>query len=212
MRMTMKLVKKDFMHLGYSLKSLILSWLVLCTLLPLVNLGVALAMPALGAYLAFYSMMSYEEKNKGSLLTSALPVTREAMCNAQYVEIFIYIIAGIICSSIGLGIKRLIDNVDLSVLASISVMFSFGIIYVSIILPCVFYFGTAKSRYILMITYGVTFGGATAFNMAEKSNLTLYLQRIGSGINGSIILLIALLIGVISYFISLKIFQNKDFK
>lgn len=72
MRMTMKLVKKDFMHLGYSLKSLILSWLVLCTLLPLVNLGVALAMPALGAYLAFYSMMSYEEKNKGSLLTSAL--------------------------------------------------------------------------------------------------------------------------------------------
>lgn len=212
MEMTMKLVRKDFMHLGYSLKSLLIGWLVLCTFLPLINLGVALAMPALGAYLSFYSLMSYEEKNKGNLLTSALPVSRKSMCQAQYIETFIYIIGGMICSTIGLRLKGLVDMVDLSLAISVGFMFGIALTYTAIILPCVFHFGTAKSRYILAATYGGAFGLATSLNMAGDSGLLQGIKNIGSGISGILLIGMAVLLWGISYFISLKIFANKDFK
>lgn len=212
MEMTMQLVKKDFIHLTHSLRSLLMSWSVICIFLPLVNLGIALAMPALGAYLIFFSMMSYEEKNKGNLLTSTLPVRRESMCMAQYIETFIYIVVGIIFSHIGLGLKGLVDPVKLSLLVSVSWMFSIGLIYVSIILPCVFYFGTIKTKTVLVITYGAVFGGLTALNIGANQKAVLTLQNMSSGVSGFMMLAIAILIWITSYFISLRIFKNKDFK
>lgn len=212
MEMTMKLVKKDFIHLGCSLKNLLVMWVVLCTCLPVANLGFAIVMPALGAYITLNSMRSYEERNKGDFLTGALPVTRTQMCQAQYIEVLLYIIGGMILSTIGLGIKMLESDVQIAIWPAMSLMGIIGLIYTGIILPIILYFGVAKAKYVLMITYIIVFVGAFNMNAVAPEILNGVIEKVNGSIIGTISFLIAIIIWAVSYSISLVIFQNKDFK
>lgn len=210
MEMALKLVQKDFKHLTYSLKGVLISWCCICICLPLANLGTALVMPALGAYLIYYSMMSYEERNKGQNLIGALPINRSTICFGKYLEVFLYIIGGIICSQIGLKLKSFMDPVELSVVESSTLMLSVGLIYMGVILPISVRFGV-RARYILIITYGGMIGAVTALDLSENIKIMKWLQSIASGMNGVSILFIGISLWIISYFISLRFFKHKNF-
>lgn len=212
MGMTMKLVKKDFIHLGCSLKNLLVMWVILCTCLPVANLGFAIVMPALGAYITFNSMRSYEERNKGDFLTGALPVTRTEMCRAQYIEMLLYIIGGIILSTVGLGIRTLAYKGQIAMWPTISMMGIVALMYTSIILPIILYFGVAKAKYVLMIAYMIIFIGAFNVNTIAPEVFNEMIEKTSSGVKGMMIFLGAIIMWVISYCISLGVFQNKDFK
>ncbi len=212
MEMTMKLVKKDILHLGYSLKSIWMMWVTLCTCLPLANFGFAVVMPALGAYITFNSMRAYEERNKGDLLTGALPVTRVAICSAYYIEVLLYIIGGSILSAISLGLRILMNDMQMAIAPFIGIMIIVGLVYTSVIVPVLFYFGTAKARYVLLLTYIIVFMGASNAAKMDTHYVSSIIEKLNSGIGGILIFLIAIVMWIISYFISLNIFKNKDYK
>ncbi|WP_054742866.1 ABC-2 transporter permease [Cellulosilyticum ruminicola] len=205
-----QLIKKDFIHLTCSLRSVLISWILICLCLAMVSVGTSVTMPAFGAYMLFYSMKAYEERSKGYLLTASLPVKRKEVCKVQYLEALIFLIISMPCSALGLLLQNSIKGTKILPTAMmLLVMFGIGLIYVSIIIPCVAYFGTHKSRYAVIIFYGFVVGVASVDIVQNALRRVAAIGRVG---NVGVFIGIACLSFLLSYEISLWIFKNKDFK
>lgn len=205
-----QLIKKDLIHLSCSLKSVLVSWILICLCLPLANVGIAITMPAFGAYMLFYSMKGYEERSKGHLLTAALPVKREEICKVQYLEALIFLVMSMPFSIIGLIMQRVMKGAEILLTPMIFVaMFGIGLMYMSVIIPCVAYLGTTKSRYAVIILYGCVVGLAAT---PATQNLLIRFGQNGRYSNIICFIGIICLMWLLSYEISLGIFKNKDFK
>lgn len=210
--MIWQLIKKDFTYLMTSLKSLIGSIIVIGLFLPMVGIGFGIAMPAMVCYVGFYGILAYEERSKMQLLNAALPVTRKEICLAKYIYAFLIIGFAMILSLIGSLISSAANGTVDTLLSEIPLYMTLmgvsALIYISIILPCVFYFGTIKARYMLMVIYILMFIVATQLNFHGVPNVLGTLTHTGS----MIVLLWGVGIGIclISIVISLRIWNKKD--
>lgn len=210
--MIWKLVKKDLTYLITSLKSTIVSIICLGLFLPMVGIGFGIAMPALVCYVGFYGILAYEERSKMHLLSATFPVTRREICLAKYMYALLIIVFAMILSLVGSligsvaneGSYTLLDELPLY----ITLMAASAIIYIAVILPFVFKFGTIKARYALMIIYIFIFVFATNFNTVDMTNVSQYIPQIGSKI--MILWVVSIICWLISIAISLKIWDKKD--
>ena len=213
--MIVQIVKKDFIYLITSLKSTLVVMLIFSLFMPMANMAFACVMPALVCYLGFYSLMAYEERNKSNIFNMSLPLSRQDICLSKYIENTIFIILSSLLALIGLWIAQKsaaseIKFVEVNMLDMLISMFSTGLIYSAVMLPCIFYFGTLKARYVLMVTYIIIFILA---NNVKNAALNEIIYKVTNVFGGSLIFMLlgAIIIILISYGISQQIWAKKEF-
>lgn len=213
--MIWELVKKDIIFLVASLKSTLVSITLLALFLPLTGIGFGIAMPALVCYIGFYGVLAYEERSKMHLLNLALPVTRKEICLSKYVYAIGLVVFATILSSIGTSIGVMItEGGEMSEFISrlpgyMALMFATAVIYLSVIIPCVFYWGTIRARYILMGLYMMIFIGASNINFIALGKMNESFNRYLSG-HGVLLLIAAVICFSVSISISLRIWEKRD--
>ena len=213
--MIWELVKKDVIFLVTSLKSTLLAIIVLGLFLPLTGLGFGIAMPALVCYIGFYGVLAYEERSKMQLLDLALPVTRKEICLSKYVYALGLVIFSTLLSSLGSGLGILIEGEKISEFIRalplyMTLMVTIALIYLSVVMPCIFYWGTIKARYILMGIYILIFVAASSMNGVIMGKISESFNGYLSGCGILLVVMIAIICIAISIGISLRIWENKD--
>lgn len=213
--MIAQIIKKDFIYLTTSLKSTLVMMLIFSLFMPMANMAFACVMPALVCYLGFYSLIAYEERNKSNIFNMSLPLSRQDICLSKYIENTIFIIFSSILALIGLWASQKsaaseIQFIESSSMQMLQIMLSIGLIYSAIILPCIFYFGTIKARYVLLATYVVIFVLA---NNIKNAALNEIMCKAANVFNGSLIFMLigAIIATIISYMISKLIWEKKEF-
>ena len=213
--MIVQIVKKDFIYLITSLKPTLVMMLIFSLFMPMANMAFACVMPALVCYLGFYSLAAYEERNKSNIFNMSLPLSRKDICLSKYIENTIFIIFSSILALIGLWAAQKsaaskVQFIEVNSTQMILIMLSIGLIYSAIILPCIFYFGTIKARYVLLATYVVIFVLA---NNIKNAALNEIMCKAANIFNGSLIFMLigAIIATLISYMISNQIWARKEF-
>ena len=150
------------------------------------------------------STISYDAQDKWDRYALSSGVSRRTAVLSKYV----FTVVTILCSlalglilALALGYRQAVDFLPV-------VAYSFaGVLSVGIVLPCFFRFGVEKARVIYMIvivfTVALMVGGISLFerlNFAAQAPWMLVLLAVLS---------VAIL--AISYFVSLRIYRNKEF-
>jgi ABC-type transport system involved in multi-copper enzyme maturation permease subunit len=175
------------------------------------------AVPSVIGYLFVTYACAYDDKNKSEIILNSLPISRKDIVISKYLSIFLYIFIGVCVAFIFTtavkylkfgNINRLMNLEDI-LGCFISISFLCSIYY-----PIYFKFGYLKSRYISMFMLIGAFIIPTviieAIGKATNSNILQYLSTIPEGIFEIFIVLALIAMLLISVFLSLKIYLNKD--
>ena len=164
------------------------------------------------AYLLIAGACVYDEKNKSHVLWSSLPISRKTIVGAKYLSALTFMVVGIAIAAV-YGFILKIFNLPVSIneitIKNVIVLFIATTSFTALYLPVYFKFGYARSRYFSIIIYIFMFMAPQYLMGQLKSNpkLSAWLQNVG----GSFLLaLVASVMLAISYFVSVRIYQNKD--
>lgn len=199
------LLLKDF----YNVKNLILYYALVAAVFAVVSV-VSSNIYFFCGFMIFISVglvsstISYDAQDKWDRYALSSGVSRRTAVLSKYV----FTVVTILCSlalglilALALGYRQVVDFLPV-------VAYSFaGVLSVGIVLPCFFRFGVEKARVIYMIvivfTVALMVGGISLFerlNFAAQAPWMLVLLAVLS---------VAIL--AISYFVSLRIYRNKEF-
>lgn len=199
------LLLKDF----YNVKNLILYYALFAAVFAVVSV-VSSNIYFFCGFMIFISVglvsstISYDAQDKWDRYALSSGVSRRTAVLSKYV----FTVVTILCSlalglilALALGYRQAVDFLPV-------VAYSFaGVLSVGIVLPCFFRFGVEKARVIYMIvivfTVALMVGGISLFerlNFAAQAPWMLVLLAVLS---------VAIL--AISYFVSLRIYRNKEF-
>lgn len=206
------LIKKDLLMIKGNLK-LIVIILFVVTIMSLNGLGNLSFVPALISIMLFMSTFSYDEYNKWDSYAITLPNGRKNVVKSKYLATLILVIISVVITTVLSFVVGYLNN-DLNVDNIMDLMIGslFVIFLIQIFMyPFIFKFGMEKGKIGLFVS---VFLAATVvqivfdkveFNLSKELIIFFdkYLLIIGSG-------LIVLLL-VISYFISKKIYLKKEF-
>lgn len=206
------LIKKDLLMIKGNLK-LIVIILFVVTIMSLNGLGNLSFVPALISIMLFMSTFSYDEYNKWDSYAITLPNGRKNVVKSKYLATLILVISSVIITTVLSFVVGYLNN-DLNVDNIMDLMIgSLFVIFLiqTFMYPFIFKFGMEKGKIGLFVS---VFLAATVvqivfdkveFNLSKELIIFFdkYLLIIGSG-------LIVLLL-VISYFISKKIYLKKEF-
>lgn len=213
------LVQKDLIYLSTSLKQLVFMSVVFAFVFPAGNITLALAVPSMVVYLLTYGVFAYEEKNKVNLLNISLPVDRKALCASKYLTGLIYAIATSLITLLGavaggrfLGTNTGDNTIGLMT-NTMFTLFAIALIYNSMILPGIIYFGTLKMKYVVFALYFVSFIilGVLGSNDNLKQ-VQIFLQKVLTNTSSLMILAGSVIVYIISYVISINLYAHKEFK
>ena len=173
----------------------------------------------------FYMIMilittfNYDEFNKWDSFCNSLPLSRKEIVKSKYILFnatsLIVLILGIIASLI---IPNFIENITFeSIFASI-IGVAFGIcLVISLLIPFYYKFGANKGRIMLflcIVILALLIGAITSldiFNNIELMNLINNLNNLSLGMFALLLIIVTVIIMTISYYISIKIYSNKEF-
>jgi ABC-type transport system involved in multi-copper enzyme maturation permease subunit len=155
--------------------------------------------------------MSYDELAKWNIYALSMPISRKELVLGKYLLAFILVCLGVAISLIIAVIPVFMGNeadllmLMLTVLTSGSV----ALIMLTILLPLVYKFGIEKSRIILFIVLFIpsillAILAQTGLIMPNKATDILIITLL------QILPIVALVLFVASYFISVAIFNNKE--
>ncbi len=207
------LIKKDFLLIKANLKSMIVIFVIYIMLAFQGTLDVTFIVPLIGIML-FISTFSYDDFNNWNSYAVILPNGRKNVVRAKYIaSIILTVILGVIALAIGVGISYMKTNsinLDEIISSLIGTILS-SVIIISLLYPIVFKFGATNGRIIL---FAVVFGVAGIVALiAQFIDMTTIINIINGLDNYSLIaipIISAILLGI-SYLISNKIYQNKEF-
>lgn len=158
------------------------------------------------------STFSYDDLNKWDSYVLTMPISRNDIVLSKYLTMLIFSFTGVLVSlivsvTIGYFKNTLILNETLLINALI---LSISVCFGSLILPLIYKFGTERARLLMILCFLVP----TLALLVFKS----ILENISSPISIEIILntlvyslpFVAILLFVISYFISSKIYSKKE--
>ena len=173
----------------------------------------------------FYMIMllittfSYDEFNKWECYCNSLPLSRKEIVKAKYIlfnaSSLILIILGILASFI---IPNFIENTTFESIYASIIGVAFGIcLVISLLIPFYYKFGSQKGRIMLFLTIAILallIGMITSldiFNNIELMNIINSLNNLSLGMFTILLIIITVIIMAISYYISIKIYSNKEF-
>lgn len=214
------LIIKDLCVIKNQMKSLLLV-LALFIFLLIANKDVTFVLFLIPFYMIMIliTTFSYDEFNKWECYCNSLPLSRKEIVKAKYIlfnaSSLILIMLGILASFI---IPNFIENITFeSIFASI-IGVAFGIcLVISLLIPFYYKFGSQKGRIMLFLTIAILallIGAITSldiFNNIELMNLINNLNNLSLGMFALLLIIVTVILMTISYYISIKIYSNKEF-
>ena len=207
------LIKKDFLLIKANLKSMIIIFVIYIMLAFQGTFDVTFIIPLIGIML-FISTFSYDDFNNWNSYAVTLPDGRKNVVRAKYIaSIILTIILGIVSLAIGVGIdyaKTNSINLDETISSLMGTVLS-SVIIISLLYPIVFKFGATNGRIILFaVVFGIAGIGALIAQFVDTTPIINMINRLDSYSLIAIPIISAILLGI-SYLISNKIYQNKEF-
>ena len=207
------LIKKDFLIIKANLKSMVITFIVYLMLAFQGTFDVTFIIPIIGIML-FISTFSYDDFNNWNSYAVTLPDGRRNVVRAKYIaSIILTVVLGIIALAIGIGISYIKTNaINLNeIISSLMGTALSSITIISLLYPIVFKFGATNGKIILFaVVFGI--GGIVAL-VSNFIDMTSVINMINVLDNYSLIAIpiISVILLGISYLISNKIYQNKEF-
>lgn len=174
------------------------------------------AAPVAGALAVAYLLVAgacfYSDKNKSHVLWSSLPLLRKTIVGAKYLSALTSMVVGIAIAAVYGFIFKIINlpiSIDGITSKNIIVIFIATASFIALYLPVYFKFGYAGSRYFSILIYILLFMASQflADQLKNTSELTIWLLNFGGGF---LLVLIAGVMLAVSYFVSVRFYQNKD--
>ena len=207
------LIKKDFLIIKSNLKSMVITFIVYLMLAFQGTFDVTFIIPIIGIML-FISTFSYDDFNNWNSYAVTLPDGRRNVVRAKYIaSIILTVVLGIIALAIGIGISYIKTNaININeIISSLMGTALSSITIISLLYPIVFKFGATNGKIILFaVVFGI--GGIVAL-VSNFIDMTSVINMINGLDNYSLIAIpiISVILLGISYLISNKIYQNKEF-
>lgn len=207
------LIKKDFLLIKANLKSMVIIFIVYLILAFQGTFDVTFIIPLIGIML-FISTFSYDDFNNWNSYAVTLPDGRKNVVRAKYIaSIILTVILGIIslAISIGIGYARTNSiNLEETISALMGTALS-SVIIISLLYPIVFKFGATNGRIILFaVIFGTTGIIAVISNFVDMTSIINMINELDSCSFIAIPIISVILLGI-SYLISNKIYQSKEF-
>ena len=214
------LIIKDLCVLKNQMKTLLLV-LLFFIIISIVNEDATFILFLIPFYMIMIliTTFNYDEFNKWESYCNSLPLSRKEIVKAKYILFnaasLIILILGVLGSFI---IPNFIENTTFeSIFASIiGVAFAIYLV-ISLLIPFYYKFGSQRGRIMLFLCVTILallIGVITSldiFNNIELMSIINNLNNLSLGVFISLLLLIVIIIMSISYFISVRIYYNKEF-
>lgn len=174
---------------------------------------VTFIVPLIGIML-FISTFSYDDFNNWNSYAVTLPNGRKNVVRAKYIaSIILTIILGAVALAISIGIGYAkTNNINLEeILSSLMGTILSNVIIISLLYPIVFKFGATNGRIILFaVVFGIAGIGALIAKFIDMPFIINMINGLDSYSLIAIPIISILLLGI-SYLISNKIYQSKEF-
>lgn len=207
------LIKKDFLLIKANLKSMAIIFIVYLILAFQGTFDVTFIIPLIGIML-FISTFSYDDFNNWNSYAVTLPNGRKNVVRAKYIaSIILTIILAAVALVIGIGISYTKTNsINLNeIISSLMGTMLSSVIIISLLYPIVFKFGATNGRIILFaVVFGIAGIGTLIAQFVDMTSIINMINRLDSYSLIAIPIISVILIGI-SYLISNKIYQNKEF-
>ncbi|AGB17869.1 ABC-2 transporter permease [Thermoanaerobacterium thermosaccharolyticum] len=172
-------------------------------------------------YIFVLTAASYEEKNKAEMILISLPIKRSLLVMERYISVFLFAALGAIEYIIVVGVANLVElPIKFSTL-TIEPVLIFGLAaYYGIYLPLYFKFGYIKTRWVnFVMFFGLFFGVTSVISAINKyginfkilNPLITFFKNQSNIAVASELIIVAFLIYVLSYAISVKIYNSREF-
>ncbi len=204
------LIKKDLLVIKGNIKHLILIVLIFCSL-SLDGNNMFYYIPSFVSVMLFITSFSYDEYSKWDSYLITLPKGRINAVKAKYLTSILIICWANLLTYIGaLLIGKLTNSLDISIINNSLIGSLFGaLLVIALSLPLIFKYGVEKGRIFLIV---IIFGFSFLIGLISKLFvIPEYLKNLDKTYGGYLITIIIILFLVISYFISKKIYQKKEF-
>lgn len=207
------LIKKDFLLIKANLKSMIIIFVIYIILAFQGTLDATFIIPLIGIIL-FLSTFSYDDFNNWNSYAVTLPNGRKNVVRAKYIaSTILMIILAVVAFSIGIGISYIKTNsinLDEIISSLMGTMLSIVIIN-SLLYPIVFKFGATNGRIILFaVVFGIAGIGTLIAQFIDMAPIINIINKLDNYLLIVIPIIYIILLGI-SYLISSKIYQNKEF-
>ncbi|MCI8620294.1 MAG: ABC-2 transporter permease [Clostridia bacterium] len=207
------LIKKDFLLIKANLKSMAIMFIIYLILAFQGTFDVTFIIPLIGIML-FISTFSYDDFNNWNSYAVTLPAGRKNVVRAKYIaSIVLTAILGAVALSIGIGISYTKTNsINLEeIISSLTGTILSSVIIISLLYPIVFKFGAINGRIILFaVVFGIAGIGALIAKFVDITDIINMINGLDSYSLIAIPIISAILLGI-SYLISNKIYQSKEF-
>ena len=207
------LIKKDLLLIKANLKSMIIIFVIYIMLAFQGTFDATFIIPLIGIIL-FLSTFSYDDFNNWNSYAVTLPNGRKNVVRAKYIaSTILMIILAVVAFSIGIGISYIKTNsinLDEIISSLMGTMLSIVIIN-SLLYPIVFKFGATNGRIILFaVVFGIAGIGTLIAKFVDMTFIIDMVNRLDTNPLIIIPVFSIILLGI-SYLISNKIYQIKEF-
>lgn len=201
-------IKKDLLMLKTSIKSLVFI-VVIYTFLAFTNaIDISILIPIISV-ISFMSTFNFDNYNKWDSYAATLPNGRENIVKGKYFATLILIAA----STIILGILSLLigltnENGPTSqeILLEVSVIAAISVIYAAIIYPIIFKLGVEKARTVIFaVLFVLCFSFIFLLKYIPESVVLFFISNFGI-----ILPVVTVVTFLVSYYISKRIYSNKE--
>ena len=206
------LVKKDLLMVKGNIRQVIL-FLVVFLILAFQENNIIVIVPVFVSMIVFITTFSYDEYNKWDAYAISLPVSRKNIVKAKYVASIILWAIALLVTVVITGIMGLFEqNINYFEMFGMILGCVFSIVLLeAIMFPLIFKFGVEKGRIGLFVgVFAIAGLLGFIFTGIDLENATGFIE-IFNKYYYILIPLVAVILLVISYFVSKKIYLKKEF-
>ena len=206
------LVKKDLLMIKGNIRQVIL-FLVVFLILAFQENNIIVIVPVFVSMMVFITTFSYDEYNKWDAYAISLPVSRKNIVKAKYVASIILWAIALLVTVVITGIMGLFEqNINYFEMFGMILGCVFSIVLLeAIMFPLIFKFGVEKGRIGVFIgVFAIAGLLGFIFTGIDLENATGFIE-IFNKYYYILIPLAAVILLVISYFVSKKIYLKKEF-
>lgn len=206
------LVKKDLLMIKGNIRQVIL-FLVVFLILAFQENNIIVIVPVFVSMMVFITTFSYDEYNKWDAYAISLPVSRKNIVKAKYVASIILWAIALLVTVVITGIMGLFEqNINYFEMFGMILGCVFSIVLLeAIMFPLIFKFGVEKGRIGLFVgVFAIAGLLGFIFTGIDLENATGFIE-IFNKYYYILIPLVSVILLVISYFVSKKIYLKKEF-
>lgn len=206
------LIKKDLLMIKSNMKIIIIMLLVFFIMAAEKTFDISFALPFITVML-FMSTFSYDEFNKWDGYAATLPSGRKSVVRAKYITSIILLIASIVITILLNTLVGIIDNnLDFNKFVTTLAGCAFGVVLVeSIMYPFIFKYGIEKGRIGLFVLAFAIGGLAGLLSNMVDIKIPEQLLTFFNNFWFIVVPIVILIMLLISYKISEKIYLKKEF-